>query len=133
MPAGIALPSDLESFSDGTRRAYDWLAKVRRTPEVDRKRYITHWLEEAQIAGFGTIRPDELLTAARIAGDIVLTDGPHVHDKYLGICLYSGRAAASVSLDAPVVAYVAPLPPAHKPEPVFVGPGESRSFSGLTA
>jgi hypothetical protein len=96
---GITVPAGGEAeFVDGAERAYKWLATVRRTAEVDRTRYLSHWLDEVSAARFGAVRPSELLTAAYAHGDIVAENGGEVWNVYLGINPYVGRDAQSVPL-----------------------------------
>ncbi len=99
---GIAVPADREAFIDGARRGYEWLAKVYRTQELDRKHDLCLWQEEARMAGHGSVKPDELIAAAYVSGDVLVEDGGKPWNRYLGISLYSGHVANPVPLDAPV-------------------------------
>jgi hypothetical protein len=92
----VVPPGGGTEFEAGAERAYNWLATVRRTTEVDRTRYLSHWLDEVSAARFGTVRRSELLAAAYIHGDIVVEDGGEAWNAYLGINQFIGREAQSV-------------------------------------
>ena len=117
---GIALPADREAFVDGARRGYEWLKKVYILPEVDRKHDLCFWQESARVAGHGSVRPDELIAAAYVSGNVLVEDGGKPWNRYLGISLYGGHVANPVPFDAPLQERASTQAEATKAEPVYL-------------
>jgi hypothetical protein len=95
----IVVPSGEEAnFKANTLAAYRWLATMRRTTEVDRSRYLIHWLDEMSAAKYGSVRPVEFIAAAFVHGDVAVEDGGEAWNVFIGINPFIGRDAQSVPL-----------------------------------
>jgi len=119
-------PAD-KDFIQQVLIAYRWMAGLYRLAEPDRSKYLTFWLDQfddwrRKQRFSASVRPAHLLAAAFAHGDVPVEDGGMNYNRFLGLHLYSGRAARSVPLNgAPQELIVSDhLEQAEEREPVVI-------------